>query len=87
MRNFTEGFSVNSHVLIPRPETEELVQHVIYHASKNALLNHCLSDTVVNHDPELALFADDNGLAAYKQITKQLPSVIKAGGIMAFEFG
>ncbi|WP_026907733.1 peptide chain release factor N(5)-glutamine methyltransferase [Paucisalibacillus globulus] len=165
---YGRNFSVNPHVLIPRPETEELVQHVIDHASKHnpitivdigtgsgiiaitlalelpnakvyaidisgealetakknaenlqaeitflqgdflsPLLEQNikadivvsnppyiseeerpeLSDTVVNHDPELALFADDNGLAAYKKITKQLPGVIKSGGTVAFEIG
>ncbi|WP_188383114.1 peptide chain release factor N(5)-glutamine methyltransferase [Ornithinibacillus halotolerans] len=46
-----------------------------------------LSDTVVNFDPELALFAKDNGLAAYKQIVKQLHHVMKPGGLVAFEIG
>lgn len=161
-------FSVNPHVLIPRPETEELVQRVMNHASKkepltivdigtgsgiiaitlalelpnatvyaidisekaletaksNAEKYHAnvtflqgdflasflaqnlkadivvsnppyiseeerpeLTDTVVNHDPELALFADDNGLAAYKKIISQLPDAIITGGTVAFEIG
>jgi release factor glutamine methyltransferase len=165
---YGRNFSVNPHVLIPRPETEELVQQVINHASKhnpltivdigtgsgiiaitlalelsnakvyaidiseealetakkNAEQLHAditflqgdflsplleqnikadivvsnppyiseeerpeLSDTVVNHDPELALFADDNGLAAYKKIISQLPDSIMPGGTVAFEIG
>jgi release factor glutamine methyltransferase len=165
---YGRNFSVNPHVLIPRPETEELVQQVIDHASKhnpltivdigtgsgiiaitlalelsnakvyaidiseealetakkNAEQLHAditflqgdflsplleqnikadiavsnppyiseeerpeLSDTVVNHDPELALFADDNGLAAYKKIISQLPDSIMPGGTVAFEIG
>ncbi|WP_096272740.1 peptide chain release factor N(5)-glutamine methyltransferase [Paucisalibacillus globulus] len=161
-------FSVNPHVLIPRPETEELVQRVMNHATKqepltivdigtgsgiiaitlalelpnatvyaidisekaletaksNAEKFHAnvtflqgdflapflaqslkadivvsnppyiseeerpeLTDTVVNHDPELALFADDNGLAAYKKIISQLPDAIISGGTVAFEIG
>lgn len=161
-------FLVNNHVLIPRPETEELVLHVVNQApkdepitivdigtgsgiiaitlalelanatvyaidiSENALdvarknadvlqadvtflhgnfleplvnlelkadivvsnppyisegEREQLSDTVINHDPELALFADDNGLAAYKQITKMLPVSVKRGGVVAFEIG
>jgi release factor glutamine methyltransferase len=161
-------FSVNPHVLIPRPETEELVLHVINSAPKDkpitivdigtgsgiiaitlALeLPHAtvyaidisrealdtakenaeelqanvtflqgdflepfieqnlkadivvsnppyiaeaerpeLSDTVVNHDPELALFAEDNGLAAYKQIVTRLPEVTKPVSMAAFEIG
>jgi release factor glutamine methyltransferase len=161
-------FSVNPHVLIPRPETEELVQHVINHVPANepitivdvgtgsgiiaitlALeLPHAkviatdisedalqtarmnaenlqakvtflqgdflnpvrnenllvdivvsnppyiseaerdeLSDTVVNHDPELALFAEENGLASYRKICTQLSDVIQPGGSVAFEIG
>lgn len=46
-----------------------------------------LSDTVKNFDPELALFAEDNGLAAYHKIVmqaKQLPTLPK---MIAFEIG
>lgn len=161
-------FSVNSHVLIPRPETEELVQHVINHLPENESITIVdvgtgsgviaitlaleipnakiiatdiseealrtaranarnlqanitflqgdflepvidknikadivvsnppyiseaergeLSDTVVNHDPELALFAAENGLAAYQKICSQLPQVILPNGSVAFEIG
>ncbi|UJL45996.1 peptide chain release factor N(5)-glutamine methyltransferase [Virgibacillus sp. NKC19-16] len=162
-------FSINENVLIPRPETEELVQHVINLAgqkdkqsvivdigtgsgiiaitlalevpdatvyatdiSKEALEiasqnanqldaevtflhgdflqplidQHIqadiivsnppyiakrdaanLSDTVKNFDPGLALFADENGLAAYKKIIEQSQQVIKKHGYLAFEIG
>lgn len=46
-----------------------------------------LSDTVKNFDPELALFADDQGLAAYKTIIKQAKTVLKPSGALAFEIG
>jgi len=36
-----------------------------------------LSDTVKDFDPSLALFADDNGLAAYKAIVRQLTDYVK----------
>ncbi|MBY7144741.1 peptide chain release factor N(5)-glutamine methyltransferase [Virgibacillus sp. NKC19-3] len=163
-------FSINEHVLIPRPETEELVQHVIHRARQNKEVqpvivdvgtgsgviaitlaleipnaivyatdiseealtiadqnakrlgaevpflqgnflqpfidNHVqaniivsnppyiakadagyLSDTVKNFDPEIALFAAENGLAAYKQIIEQSREVIGKGGHLAFEIG
>lgn len=161
-------FSVNHHVLIPRPETEELVLHVINHAPKDRPITIVdvgtgsgiiaitlalelpnakvyaidiseealmmakknakslqadvtflkgdflepfinqglqadivvsnppyiseeeraeLSDTVVNYDPELALFAEDNGLFAYKKIVSQLPNTVVTGGSVAFEIG
>ncbi|MBP1969859.1 release factor glutamine methyltransferase [Virgibacillus natechei] len=163
-------FQVNEQVLIPRPETEELVQHVINvtkqnketHptivdigtgsgiiaitlalelpnanvyatdiseealkiASENAahldasvtflqgdflqpLINHAirpdlivsnppyiaksdevhLSDTVKTFDPKLALFAEENGLAAYRKIIEQLPEVLNEEGFIAFEIG
>lgn len=163
-------FTVDGHVLIPRPETEELVQHVIRHdvdfrkkplrivdvgtgsgviaitlklewsdaevfatdiseealqvAKKNAAEwnadvaflqgnfleplieremvvdilvsnppyiaeteRNVLSDTVKNYDPELALFAGDDGLSAYKEIIRQAKCVVRPGGLIAFEIG
>ncbi|GAA0605419.1 peptide chain release factor N(5)-glutamine methyltransferase [Virgibacillus siamensis] len=46
-----------------------------------------LTDTVKNFDPDLALFADDNGLAAYKKIIHDLPHVMKQHGQIFFEIG
>lgn len=46
-----------------------------------------LSDTVKNFDPALALFAADDGLAAYKKIIEQAKSVLKPDGYLAFEIG
>lgn len=46
-----------------------------------------LSDTVIDFDPEIALFAEDNGLAAYKTIIAQAKKVVNQGGIIAFEIG
>lgn len=46
-----------------------------------------LEDTVKNFDPQLALFADENGLFAYQQIIKQAESVLSTCGLLAFEIG
>ncbi|MGP4106172.1 peptide chain release factor N(5)-glutamine methyltransferase [Virgibacillus sp. L01] len=158
-------FSVNEHTLIPRPETEELVQQVIQTAanepitivdigtgsgiiavtlalelpkatvfatdiSEGALtvahqnakqlgadvtflqgdflkpfigkkadiivsnppyIAHQdkadLTDTVGKFDPDLALFADENGLAAYRQIIADIPCVMNDSAAVFFEIG
>ncbi|WP_164667566.1 peptide chain release factor N(5)-glutamine methyltransferase [Virgibacillus doumboii] len=46
-----------------------------------------LSDTVKNFDPELALFAEANGLAAYKNIITDLPQAITDEAQVFFEIG
>ncbi|WP_010531568.1 peptide chain release factor N(5)-glutamine methyltransferase [Lentibacillus jeotgali] len=46
-----------------------------------------LADTVKNFDPEQALFADEQGLGAYKEIIGDLPNVMKQDGYVFFEIG
>jgi release factor glutamine methyltransferase len=46
-----------------------------------------LMPDVVNHEPHLALFADQDGLAVYEQLIPQLASVLTASGIVLFETG
>ncbi|ALX50670.1 peptide chain release factor N(5)-glutamine methyltransferase [Lentibacillus amyloliquefaciens] len=47
-----------------------------------------LSDTVKNFDPKEALFAEDNGLAAYKAIIRRLRDTLNQnGGNVLFEIG
>lgn len=47
-----------------------------------------LADTVKDFDPDLALFADNYGLAAYEKITEQLPALpVRTARLVAFEIG
>lgn len=46
-----------------------------------------LSRTVKNFDPALALFADEEGTAAYRKIVEQSKDILKKSGVLAFEIG
>ncbi|MDC3411776.1 peptide chain release factor N(5)-glutamine methyltransferase [Terrihalobacillus insolitus] len=46
-----------------------------------------LDDTVKNFDPELALFAEQDGLAAYHTILTQAQKVVADTAILGFEIG
>ncbi|RTX72941.1 peptide chain release factor N(5)-glutamine methyltransferase [Mammaliicoccus sciuri] len=46
-----------------------------------------MSDTVLNYEPHLALFADDDGLAIYKDIILNLEHVMSDNGLVIFEIG
>lgn len=46
-----------------------------------------LSGTVKNFDPGLALFAEDEGLAAYRKILEQTKKTANPGALAAFEIG
>src|SRR5690606_23833758 len=42
---------------------------------------------VKDHEPDLALFSGDDGLDSYRAIIRQLPYVLKAKALVAFEIG
>lgn len=46
-----------------------------------------LSDTVHDHEPHSALFADGDGLALYAKLAEQLPHLLNKPGIIGFEIG
>ncbi|HJG55140.1 peptide chain release factor N(5)-glutamine methyltransferase [Staphylococcus arlettae] len=46
-----------------------------------------MSDTVLDYEPHRALFAEDNGLAIYKAILRNLPAVLCEGAPVVFEIG
>lgn len=41
----------------------------------------------VQHEPALALFADENGIAIYRKIIEQAPEYLGKGGYLMFELG
>lgn len=45
-----------------------------------------LSDEV-NYEPQIALFADENGLRFYREIVEQAPKFLKPNGKLLFELG
>ena len=45
-----------------------------------------LSDEV-NYEPQIALFADENGLRFYREIVAQAPEYLKPNGYLLFELG
>ncbi len=44
-------------------------------------------DTEVCQEPQLALFAEENGLEFYRKITEQAPEYLKEDGYLMFELG
>src|SRR5699024_11238965 len=46
-----------------------------------------LSEVVRDYDPELALFAKENGLYAYRRILEQAKQMLQPGGQIVFEIG
>lgn len=46
-----------------------------------------MTDTVLAHEPHLALFAEEDGLYCYRRITQRLPVIMKDKGLVAFEIG
>ncbi|OZU88455.1 protein-(glutamine-N5) methyltransferase, release factor-specific [Virgibacillus indicus] len=73
------GPLINKHI-----ETDIIVSNPPYIASSEKA---AMSDTVINFDPELALFAEEEGLAAYKKIITQSTKITKPESALAFEIG
>ena len=46
-----------------------------------------MDDSVKKFEPSLALFAEDNGLAIYKQLAKQIQSYVKETSMIIVEIG
>ncbi|MCM3356431.1 peptide chain release factor N(5)-glutamine methyltransferase [Psychrobacillus sp. MER TA 171] len=46
-----------------------------------------LSDTVIDYEPHLALFADEDGLLLYRKLSEQLPSLMNSTSLIGFEIG
>lgn len=46
-----------------------------------------MTPSVLEHEPDTALFAAEDGLALYKEMINGLPEVLKPGGRVYFEIG
>lgn len=46
-----------------------------------------LSDTVIDYEPHLALFAEEDGLQLYRKMTRQLPKMMNKTSFIGFEIG
>ncbi|TQR14960.1 peptide chain release factor N(5)-glutamine methyltransferase [Psychrobacillus lasiicapitis] len=46
-----------------------------------------MSDTVLDYEPHLALFAEENGLQLYRKMAEQLPQMMKIPSFIGFEIG
>lgn len=46
-----------------------------------------MDDSVVMFEPDIALYADDDGLALYKKMATDLLAFLKPGGAAYFEIG
>ncbi|MFB5086168.1 peptide chain release factor N(5)-glutamine methyltransferase [Psychrobacillus sp. PGGUH221] len=46
-----------------------------------------LSDTVIEYEPHLALFAEEDGLQLYRKMAEQLPAMMNIPSLIGFEIG
>ncbi|WP_342782122.1 peptide chain release factor N(5)-glutamine methyltransferase [Psychrobacillus soli] len=46
-----------------------------------------MSDTVLDYEPHLALFAEENGLQLYRKMAEQLPQIMNSPSFIGFEIG
>lgn len=46
-----------------------------------------MKENVLHYEPELALFAGEDGLDVYRRLVKQIPDVMIRPGLVAFEIG
>lgn len=46
-----------------------------------------MSDVVLEHEPHIALFAEENGLILYRKICEKLPNLMNRPALIGFEIG
>ncbi|QUG40488.1 peptide chain release factor N(5)-glutamine methyltransferase [Psychrobacillus sp. INOP01] len=46
-----------------------------------------MSDTVIDYEPHLALFAEEDGLQLYRKMAEQLPGMMNTPSLIGFEIG
>ncbi|WP_313469547.1 peptide chain release factor N(5)-glutamine methyltransferase [Carnobacterium sp.] len=46
-----------------------------------------MDESVLNYEPQMALFADNNGLAIYQRLAEEIPAILKPDGQIFLEIG
>lgn len=76
--------AANSDIVPPTPLLDVVVSNPPYIPLRDAPV---LQPEVRDHEPHLALFGGDDGLALYRRLVPQARQILRPGGLLAMEFG